>query len=188
MVICNPTGRHLSVVDKLMKEMSDIGVNSTIFESIWIWDGWPVELEQTTIFSLIDISIIYPLYSLDLYSKNVFNGGLRVGMSETISSPGNLNNFTKLLVEPVMTDCILIDDIINIADSFIILDPSSVCDLELTIFNELFYFLFAGAREVVIPIFEEDNLSYKIFSLGAGGQTCQHWVEYLFSISLVHHV
>ena len=111
---------------------------------------------------------------MDLNSKDMFNGGLRVGMSETVSSPGDLNNFTKLLVKPVMTDCILIDDIINIADSFIILDPSSVCDLELTIFDELFYFLFASAGEVIIPIFEEDDLSYEIFSLGTGYQTCQH--------------
>ena len=99
----------------------------------------------------------------------MFNRGLRVGMSETVSSPGDLNNFTKLLVEPVVTDCILIDDIINIADSFIILDPSSVGYLELTIFDELFYFLFAGAGEVIVPIFEEDGFSYEIFSLRAGG-------------------
>ena len=169
MIIGDPTGRHLPVVDKFMKKMSNIGVNSTVFESIWIWNGWPVELEQTAIFSLIYISVINSLYSLDLNAKNVFNGSLRVGVTETISGPGDLDDFTKLLVEPVVTDCILIDDIINIADSFIILDPSSVRYLELTIFDELFYFLFAGAGEVIVPIFEEDGLSYEIFSLGAGG-------------------
>ena len=169
MIIGDPTGRHLPVVDKFMKKMSDICENSTIFESIWIWNGWPVELEQTAIFSLIYISVINSLYSLDLYSENVFNGSLRVGMSKTISGPGNLNNFTKLLVEPVVTDCILIDDIINIADSFIILDPSSVGYLELTIFDELFHFLLAGVGEVIVPIFKEDGLSHKIFSLRAGG-------------------
>ena len=92
-------------------------------------------------------------------------------MTETVSGPGDLNDFTKLLVEPVVTDCILIDDIINIADSFIVLDPSSVGDLELTVFDELFYFLFAGVGEIFVPIFEEDGFSHEIFSLGAGCQT-----------------
>ena len=44
MIIGDPTGRHLSVVDKFMKKMSDVGENSTVFESIWVGNGWPVEL------------------------------------------------------------------------------------------------------------------------------------------------
>ena len=50
-------------------------------------------------------------------------------MAKTVSGPSNFSGFSELMIQPIVTNGILINDIIDIADSFVIFDPSSIGDL-----------------------------------------------------------
>ena len=138
MIVCYPLLIHSSIVNKLMQKVSNMSKHATIFQTVWVRYSWPVEFKKTTIFSFINISIIYPLNSLNLKSKKMFNGHLRMWMPKTISCPSYFGKLSKLFIHPVMSQSILIKNIIDIANSLIILYPSPIGDLKLTIFDQLF--------------------------------------------------
>lgn len=85
-------------------------------------------------------------------------------MSEAVCSPTYFSDLPKLLIQPVLASRVLIDDIINITYCFVVLDPSSVGDLQLAILDELLDLFLLVMREVVIPILQENNLSDKKFA------------------------
>ena len=109
-------------------------------------------------------------------------------MTETVSCPGHFRNHLELGIEEIMAHCVLIKDIVNITNCLVVLNPSSVCYLQLTVLYKLLYLIFLGVLKTVIPIFEEYPFGHKIFSGSVALKPIYHGVKYLFSISLVHGV
>jgi hypothetical protein len=116
--------------------------------------------------SLVNVSVINSLNSLELKSEQTFQSNLRMTVSKTISCPTNFINVSELFIHPVHTNCILVKNIFIIANGFVILYPTAVGNVDLTIFQKFFYSLFLTFRNIFIPIFEENNLCNKIFSSG----------------------
>jgi hypothetical protein len=61
----------------------------------------------------------------------MLNGDLRVGMSEAVSGPSNFGSNSEFCIQEIISNCVLVNDIIEVADCLVILDPSSVGHLEL---------------------------------------------------------
>ena len=148
-----------------MQKVSDIIKNSSILAIIWIWNWRPVELQQITIFPIINISIIDSFNSLEFYTKNMLKSNLRVRVSKTISCPSDFSLNTKLGMHKVMTNSVLIKNIIKIANSLIILNPPCIRYLQLTVLDQSLHLLSLWLRNVLIPILEKHNLCHKIFSI-----------------------
>lgn len=55
-----------------------------------------------------------------------------------------------------MTNGVLVDNIVDIADSFVIFYPASISDLDLSVFDQVLKFLLTGTWKIIIPIFEKD--------------------------------
>lgn len=85
-----------------------------------------------------------------------------------------------------MSECVLIDDIVNITNCLVIFYPSPVCYFQLTISNKLSYFGLHFSWDGIIPVFQKYYLSYKIFPFRISFKRSIHWVEYCFGISLIH--
>jgi hypothetical protein len=109
-------------------------------------------------------------------------------MAEGVSRPANLNDLSEFLVEEIVSHCVLIDDIIDVTDCLVVFDPSSVRDLQLTIFEKLSQLVFLGLRKHVVPVLEEDHFGDKIFALGILLQGLEHRVEDGLAVALVHCV
>ena len=89
---------------------------------------------------------------------------LGMRMTKTISSPSYFNLIVKVLLEEVHSQSVLVENIVVVADSFIILHPAAICDFKLTCLKELFDFLLLIIIYIIVPVFKEDRLSDKIFS------------------------
>ena len=144
--------------------MSYIIQHSSILAIIRIWHCWPIELEQMSSISVIDISIIYSFDTLELKSQKMFQSYLRMRMAETIRCPSYLRLHSKLSIHKVMAYGVLIQDIIEVTDCLIILYPPSVRQFKLPIFNQFLHLFSLSLGYILIPIFEKNNLCYKIFS------------------------
>ena len=155
---------------------------------IGVRNGLPIELEKGSIFMLVNISIVYSLYTLELYSQDVFEGSLWMWMPKWVSCPAYLHYIFEFLMEEVHADSILINDVIIVADCFIVFNPSTVSNLKLSIFQQLrdlILFLFV---QVIIPILKENNLCYEVLPVGRINQGIKHGVEDSFRVPLVHGI
>jgi hypothetical protein len=85
-----------------------------------------------------------------------------------------------------MSKRILINDIINIANCLIVLNPATISYLELAWLDEFFYFLSHLRSDIIIPVLEKNNFSYEVFSCFRLAKSFVHRVKYGFGASLVH--
>ena len=85
-----------------------------------------------------------------------------------------------------MPDCILVNDVINIANCLVILNPSTISYLELAWPNKLFYVLSHIRLDIIIPVLEKNNFCYEVFSCLGLTKSLVHRVEDGFGASLVH--
>lgn len=85
-----------------------------------------------------------------------------------------------------MSYCILINNIVDVANCFVIFNPPSICYFQLSIANELSDFSFHIIWDKVIPVFEKYDFSDKIFSFFVGFKGWVHGIENSFRISLIH--
>lgn len=109
-------------------------------------------------------------------------------MTETISRPSNFSLNPELSMQKYRSDCVLVQNIIHVANSLVIFDPSAIRYLQLTILYKFFdLFLFIRTK-IFVPIFEKEYFSHKIFSALVFSQGLIHRVENSFGVTLVHGV
>lgn len=118
----------------------------------------------------------------------MLDGHLRMRMPEAISRPSNLCIDSKLSLEEVMPNGVLINDIIDIANRLIILHPSSIGDLQLSLFKQFFDLFLLVLVEIVVPILEEYHFRNEVFSCCVLAKCFKHRVEYSFRVPLIHRV
>lgn len=87
-------------------------------------------------------------------------------MAKTIGCPPCFYLVAKLLVQVIHAYRILIKDVIIIGYCFIVLNPPSVGNFQLSVFEELFNLLFVFGGSVFVPIPEKEYLGDKIFPIG----------------------
>lgn len=83
----------------------------------------------------VDVSIIDSFDALKLHSNNTLEGCLRVGVSKTVSGPSYFYHVSELAIQEVLAEGVLIQDIIVVANSFIVLHPSTIGYFQLSLFN-----------------------------------------------------
>ena len=98
-------------------------------------------------------------------------------MAEAIGRPADPTDITKLIVQPVHSDSVLFDDIVVVADGFIILDPAKVDHLQLTVIQQLLELILLCLIHVVVPILHEEHLRHEIPSVGCGIRSCQSFIH-----------
>ncbi len=109
-------------------------------------------------------------------------------MPKTVSGPPYLCSQAELRVEEVMAHSILVDDIINVAHCLIVLYPSAVCEIQLSLFEQLLHLIFLISCEVVIPIFEKDHFGNEVFAGSVANKGIEHGVEDGLGVALVHSI
>ena len=84
---------------------------------------------------MVDIPLINPFDSLEFEAKEVLEGDLGVGVPEAIGGPGYFSGVVDFLLEVVETERVLVEDIVEVADCFVVFDPAGVDDFELFVAN-----------------------------------------------------
>lgn len=187
-VSCNRGRVDSSQIVDFMQEMSDIGHNSSVLAIVRVRNCRPVKLQQAAILPFVNIPIIDPLNALELKPKQMLYGHLRMRMPEAISRPSNLRIDSKLSLEEVMPNGVLINDIIDIANRLIILHPTSIRHLQLPLFEQFFDLFLLILVEIVVPILEEYDLRNEVFAGCVLAQCLKHRVEYSLRVPLIHSV
>ncbi len=85
-----------------------------------------------------------------------------------------------------MSNCILVNNVVHIANCLVIFNPSSICYLQLPITYKLSDFSLHIIWDELIPVFKKNYLSYKIFSFRVSLKGRIHRIENSFRISLIH--
>lgn len=106
----------------------------------------------------------------------MFKSCLGMRMSKRISCPSNSRRYSELLIQKVMSDGVLIKNVIHIAHCLVVLDPPSISNFKLAVLQQLFNFILFIGRKRVVPILEENDLSDEKFSGLVGLQCCKHRV------------
>ena len=109
-------------------------------------------------------------------------------MPEAVGGPADLRRNAKIGAEEVVTDGVLVDDVINVANSLVVLDPPAIGQVQLTLFEQFFHLFLLIGRQIVIPILEKHHLRHEVFSLSVAGKRFEHRVENSFGVALVHSV
>ena len=109
-------------------------------------------------------------------------------MPEAVSGPTYLCLHSELSIQPIVTDSVLVEYVIDVTDCLVVLDPSAVGDLELAFLDEFLYLFLLVVVEGVVPILEEDDLGHEILSDCAAGKCLFHGVEDGLGIALIHSV
>ena len=87
-----------------------------------------------------------------------------------------------------MTNGVLVNDVIDVTHCLIVLYPSAIRQLQLTLLEQFLHLFLLIARQILIPILEEHHLRHEIFSLSVTGQRLEHRVENGLGVALVHRV
>ena len=109
-------------------------------------------------------------------------------MPEAVGGPADLRRDAEIGVEEVVADGVLVDDVINVANSLVVLDPPAIGQVQLALFEQSFHLLLLVGREIVVPILEKYHLRHEVFPLGVAGKRFEHGVENCFGVALVHGV
>jgi hypothetical protein len=129
------------------------------------------------ILALVNVPIVDSLNSLELDAQQVLEGHLRVTVAKGISRPCNFVYVSEFFVHPVHADRVLIEDVVVVANSFVVLDPSAVDDVQLPFFDHFLHIGLLFDWNVFVPIFEKDDLGHEVFSLFVLDQGVVHRIE-----------
>jgi hypothetical protein len=87
-----------------------------------------------------------------------------------------------------VTNGVLVNDVIDVTHCLIVLYPSAIRQLQLTLLEQFLHLFLLIARQILIPILEEHHLRHEIFSLSVTGKRLEHRVENGLGVALVHRV
>ena len=141
------------VINEFMQKMPYVGKYSSVSAAVRVRHSWPVKFKQTSVFSLVYVSLVDSLNSLSFESQQMLNRCLGMRMSKTISGPADFSLDSKVLPQKLVSECVLIDDVVDVGDCFVVFDPSAISDFQLSVADKLSGFCLLFRRDRIVPVF-----------------------------------